>query len=99
MCCDAPESALLPPPVAAMRDEYGSSTPSIPTTGATRWMPSCVGKHTRYLGAQLVGGVFDGLDCAWPDVVRRCLTDPLPAGLIVASLDVDGVSLRIGPRP
>ena len=31
--------------------------------------------------------------------MRACLTDPLPAGLVVASLDGGGIGLRAGPVP
>jgi hypothetical protein len=36
---------------------------------------------------------------ACPPTVRSCLTDPLPAGLVVASLDDAGLRLRAGPAP
>jgi hypothetical protein len=43
--------------------------------------------------------VFAGHDPNWPEAVRRCLTEPLPVGLIVATLGTDGIDLRMGPRP
>ena len=55
--------------------------------------------YARWLGSQLLVAVFAGQDRDWPEAVRRCLADPLPTGLIVASLRADGVGLRAGPTP
>jgi hypothetical protein len=54
--------------------------------------------YIRWLGPQLFNA-FAAQDGNWPDAVRRCLHDPLPTGLIVASLGSGDVGLRAGPRP
>jgi hypothetical protein len=100
MCCDTPEAALLPPQVAAMLDQYRALQGKRPddwgdeSEGVARGLA-----YARWLGPQVLAAVFAGRDRDWPDVVRCCLGDPLPAGLIVASLGGDGAGLRAGPRP
>jgi hypothetical protein len=100
MCCDASEADLLPPPVAAMLDEYRA----LNAQRLTDWGDEIEGvgqgqAYARWLGSQVLEAVFSGETRNWPDLVRRCLVEPLPAGLIVATLGVDGVDLRIGPPP
>jgi hypothetical protein len=98
MCCDAPEAALLPPPLAAMLEDYRARQAERPTDWGDEIPGMARGQaYGRWLGARLVQAVFTGQD--WPDAVRGCLTDPLPAGLIVASLGADGIGLRAGPPP
>jgi hypothetical protein len=98
MCCDAPEAALLPPPLAAMLEDYRARQAERPTDWGDEIPGMARGQaYGRWLGARLVQAVFTGQD--WPDAVRGCLTDPLPAGLIVASLGTDGIGLRAGPPP
>jgi hypothetical protein len=43
--------------------------------------------------------VFSSQSEDWPAAVRACLDDPLPAGLVVASLGAGRVGLRAGPVP
>jgi hypothetical protein len=98
MCCDAPEAAMLPPPVAAMLEGYRARQAERPNDWGDELPGLARGQaYARWLGARLVEVVFTGQD--WPAAVRGCLTDPLPAGLIVASLDGGGIGLRAGPRP
>jgi hypothetical protein len=100
VCCDAPEAALLPPPVAAMLDEYRALNRERPNDwGDETWSVARGQAYARWLGSQLLVAVFAGRDRDWPEAVRRCLADPLPTGLIVASLGGDGVGLRAGPPP
>ena len=55
--------------------------------------------YGRWLGGRLLAAAFSGQLDDWPATVRACLTDPLPAGLVVASLDAAGIGLRAGPVP
>ncbi len=55
--------------------------------------------YGRWLGNRLLAAAFSGDLDDWPATVRACLTDPLPAGLVVASLDGGGIGLRAGPVP
>jgi len=100
MCCDAPEAALLPPPVAAMLEGYRSRNAERPNDWGAEADGVARGQgYARWLGAEVLKAAFAGRDRDWPEVVRRCLPDPLPAGLLVAVLDAGGVELRTGPRP
>jgi hypothetical protein len=57
--------------------------------------------YARWLGSRLLvmAGVLGGPAGDWPGVVRACLDDPLPAGLVVATVGAGGVGLRAGPVP
>ena len=89
---------MLPPPVAAMLEGYRARQAERPNDWGDELPGLARGQaYARWLGARLVEVVFTGQD--WPAAVRGCLTDPLPAGLIVASLDGGGIRLRAGPRP
>ena len=55
--------------------------------------------YARWLGNRLLAAVFSGQSEDWPATVRACLDDPLPAGLVVASLGAGRVGLRAGPVP
>jgi hypothetical protein len=100
MCCDPPAADRLPPPVAAMLEAYRALAAERPndwgdeTDGYARAQP-----YSRWLGVRLLGAVFSMELGDWPATVRSCLADPLPAGLVVASLDAGGVELRAGPTP
>jgi hypothetical protein len=100
MCCDEPEVDRLTPPVAAMLDEYRA----LNAERRYDWGDEIEGvargqAYARWFGSQLLEAVFAGQAHTWPELVRRCLADPLPAGLIVASLDTAGVALRAGAPP
>ena len=99
MCCDAPAAALLPPPIVAMLDEYRA----LNAERANDWGDEAEGlarglTFVRWLGPQLFM-VFAGQDRNWRAAVRRCLIDPLPTGLIVASVGANGIKVRTGPQP
>ena len=99
MCCTESEDALLPPRIAAMLDEYRALKARRPNDWGTEIEGLARGQeYIRWLGSDLFA-VFAGQDETWPDAVRRCLVDPLPTGLIVATVDHDGIALRSGPRP
>jgi hypothetical protein len=100
MCCDEGDGSALPPLVAAMLAEYrtlnagrrydwGGKTENVARGQA----------YARWLGPWILAAVFAGQDGDWPAAVRGFLPDPVPAGLIVASLAGDGVRLRAGPTP
>ncbi|HEV3464132.1 MAG TPA: hypothetical protein VG846_09135, partial [Actinomycetota bacterium] len=55
--------------------------------------------YGRWLGNRLLSEVFSTQPGDWPRTVRACLTDPLPAGLVVAALEAGGTRLRAGPAP
>ncbi|HSO54055.1 MAG TPA: CehA/McbA family metallohydrolase [Actinomycetes bacterium] len=55
--------------------------------------------YGRWLGNRLLTAVFTEQLDDWPATVRACLTDPLPAGLVVASVGAGGIGLRAGPVP
>jgi len=100
MCCDPPGADRLPPPVGAMLADYQARLAGRP--GDWGEESERVGRaqaYARWLGARLLAAALGGEDGDWPATVRACLTDPLPAGLIVASLAAAGVGLRAGPRP
>jgi hypothetical protein len=101
MCCDPPAVDRLPPPVAAMLATYRALRAERPhdwgeeSDGFDRAQP-----WGRWLGNRLLAAVFSMQADDWPATVRSCLTDPLPAGLVVATLAGDGeVGLRAGPVP
>jgi hypothetical protein len=100
MCCDNPAADQLPPRVAAMLEEYHARRAERPDDWGDEMEAVARGQpYGRWLGVRLLSAVFTGQESDWPEAVRACLTDPLPAGLIVASLDADGVGLRAGPAP
>jgi hypothetical protein len=101
MCCDPPAVDRLPPPVAAMLAAYRALRAERPndwgqeSLGYDRAQP-----YGRWLGNRLLAAVFSMRADDWPATVRACLGDPLPAGLVVATLAGDGeVGLRAGPVP
>jgi hypothetical protein len=101
MCCDPPAADRLPPPVAAMLAAYQALRAERPNDwgdevdGYDRAQP-----YSRWLGNRPLAAVFSMRLDDWPATVRACLTDPLPAGLVVATLTGDGeVGLRAGPVP
>jgi hypothetical protein len=101
MCCDPPAVDRLPPPVAAMLAAYRALRAERPndwgeeSDGYDRAQP-----YGRWLGNRLLAAVFRMQADDWPATVRACLGDPLPAGLVVATLAGGGVvGLRAGPVP
>src|SRR5436309_10996563 len=100
MCCDPPAADRLPPRVAAMLATYRDLAAERPadwggeSDGYARGQP-----YGRWLGVRLLAAVFAMQADDWPATVRACLPDPLPAGLVVASLDAAGCRLRSGPAP
>jgi hypothetical protein len=95
MCCDPPTAGLLPPPIAAMLEEYRARNAEHPTDWGEEFDGVGRGQaYARWLGPHLL---FAGGD--WPGTVRGSLPDPLPTGLVVATLGARGVGLRAGPRP
>jgi hypothetical protein len=95
MCCDPPTTALLPPPVGAMLEEYRAMQAERPTEWGGEFDEVGRGQaYARWLGPHLVFSAGD-----WPATVRAALPDPLPTGLVVATLEPVGVVLRTGPRP
>jgi hypothetical protein len=99
MCCDPPAADRLPPVVAAMLASYRALAAERPADwgdevdGYDRPQP-----YGRWLGNRLLAAVFTKPD-DWPGTVRACLEDPLPAGLVVATMDAGGIGLRAGPVP
>jgi hypothetical protein len=97
MCCDPPAADRLPPVVAAMLVSYRALAAERPADwgdevdGYDRAQP-----YGRWLGNRLLAAVFTKPD-DWPGTVRACLEDPLPAGLVVATMDAGGIGLRAGP--
>jgi hypothetical protein len=100
MCCDPPAADRLPPAVAAMLASYQALAAERPADwggevdGYDRAHP-----YSRWLGNRLLAAVFSMQLDDWPQTVRACLGDPLPAGLVVATLDAGGTGLRAGPVP
>ena len=99
MRCDPPAADRLPPQVAAMLAATGPWPPSGRPTGAASDGYARAQPYARWLGTRLLAAVFSMRLDDWPGTVRACLTDPLPAGLVVATLDAAGVGLRAGPVP
>jgi hypothetical protein len=100
MCCDPPAADRLPPPVAAMLARYRALAAERPGDwGGESDRFELANPYARWLGGRLLDAVFDMRPEDWPEVVRACLGDPLPAGLAVATLDAAGVGLRAGPVP
>jgi hypothetical protein len=100
MCCDPPAADRLPPPVAAMLARYRALAAERPTDwGGESDAWARAQPYGRWLGVRLLSEVFGIPPDDWPATVRACLTDPLPAGLVVASLDAAGLELRAGPAP
>jgi hypothetical protein len=100
MCCDPPVADRLPPPVAAMLASYRRLAAARPTDWGGESDAWARGQpYGRWLGVRLLSEVFGIVPDDWPATVRACLPDPLPAGLVVASLDDAGLSLRAGPAP
>jgi hypothetical protein len=95
MCCDPPTTALLPPPVGAMLEEYRALHDQRPTEWGGEFDEVGRGQaFARWLGPHLVFSAGD-----WPSTVRAALPDPLPTGLVVATLEPLGVSLHTGRWP
>ena len=98
MCCDLPESALAPAPVAAMLAEYRR----LQATSILDWgheVGAIPGDEYRTFFDlsrlwTLVGETGD-----WFEAVRRCLPDPLPRGLFVAHIHGSGMEVSSGPLP
>jgi hypothetical protein len=100
MCCDPPAADRLPPQVAAMLVAYRALAAERPADWGGESDAYAVGQpYGRWLGVRLLAAVFSLQADDWPATVRACLTDPLPAGLVVASLDDTGPRLRAGPAP
>ena len=100
MCCDPPATDRLPPQVAAMLDAYRALAGQRPRDwGGESDDYERAQPYARWLGGRLLAAVFSGQAGDWPGTVRGCLTDPLPAGLVVASLADGGTGLRAGPVP
>jgi hypothetical protein len=101
MCCDPPAADRLPPPVAAMLAAYRALAAERPLDWGDEFERYARGQpYGRWLGNRLLTAVFSMQLDDWPQTVRACLTDPLPAGLVVASLEAGrGIGLRAGPVP
>ena len=100
MCCDPPAADRLPPQVAAMLASYRALAAERPADWGGESDNYARGQpYGRWLGVRLLAAVFAMQADDWPATVRACLTDPLPAGLVVASLDDGGLRLRAGPAP
>src|ERR687895_158768 len=98
MCCDPPAADRLPPPVAAMLDRYRAMPAERPPDGGNG--PGGYAgarRHGLCPGNRLLSAVFSFQLDDWPQTIRACLTDPLPAGLVVACLEGTGTGLRAGP--
>jgi hypothetical protein len=101
MCCDPPPADRLPPQVAAMLERYRALAAERPEDwGGESEAFRQAQPYARWLGNRLIAAaVFGDQADDWPAAVRACLDDPLPAGLVVASLGAGGVGLRAGPVP
>src|SRR5215216_1424111 len=100
MCCDPPAAVRLPPQVAAMLATYRGLAAERPTDWGGESDAWARGQpYGRWLGVRLLSEVFGIPPDDWPATVRACLGDPLPAGLVVATLEDGGVRLRAGPAP
>jgi hypothetical protein len=101
MCCDPPSADRLPSQVAAMLERYRALAAERPEDwGGESEASRRAQPYARWLGNRLISAaVFGDQADDWPAAVRACLDDPLPAGLVVASLDAGGVGLRAGPVP
>jgi hypothetical protein len=100
MCCDPPAADRLAPPVAAMLARYRALAAERPLDWGGESEAYALGQpYGRWLGNRLLSEVFSTQPGDWPQTVRACLTDPLPAGLVVASLEATGTRLRAGPSP
>ena len=102
MCCDPPAADRLPPPVAAMLAGYRALAAERPADwGGESDAYAQAQPYARWLGSRLLAAsaAFSNEADDWPATVRACLTDPLPAGLVVASLATDGIGVRAGPVP
>jgi len=98
MCCDLPESSLVPAPVASMLAEYRR----LQATSILDWghevgdIPGDEYKPFLDL-SRLWTAVGETGD--WSEAVRRCVADPPPRGLCVARLHPDAVVVVSGPLP
>jgi hypothetical protein len=100
MCCDPPSTDRLPPEVAAMLERYRALAAERPEDwGGESEDYRRAQPYARWLGNRLLAAVFSGQGEDWPETVRACLGDPLPAGLTVATLRPGGVGVRSGPVP
>jgi hypothetical protein len=100
MCCDPPAADRLPPRVAAMLESYRALAAERPADwGGESDAYAAAQPYGRWLGGRLLAAAFSLQAGDWPATVRACLTEPLPAGLVVASLEDAGLRLRAGPAP
>src|ERR1044071_2450726 len=100
MCCDPPAADRLPPQVAALLESYRALAGERPADWGGESDAYAAGQpYGRWLGMRLLAAVFSLQAGDWPATVRSCLTEPLPAGLVVASGDDGGLRLRAGPAP
>ena len=98
MCCDLPESALAPAPVAEMLAEYRR----LQATSILDW-----GHEVGDIPGAEYGTFFElsrlwtlvGETGDWFEAIRRCVPDPLPRGLLVVRLEDSGVEVSSGPLP
>jgi hypothetical protein len=98
MCCEPPAADRLPPPVAAMLARYRALAAERPLDWGGESDAYAAGQpYGRWLGNRLLATVFSFQPDDWPQTVRAALTDPLPAGLVVATLAGGEPSLRAGP--
>ena len=92
MCCDPPAADRLPPRVAAMLADYRALAAERPADWGAESDAYHHGQpYGRWLGNRLLEAVFSLRRDDWPETVRACLTDPLPAALRPALRVVPGI--------
>ena len=99
MCCDPPAADRLPPRWRPCWPATGPWPPSARDWGDESAAYAVAQPYSRWLGNRLLAAVFGFQVHDWPETVRACLTDPLPAGLTVATLEAAGTRLRAGLAP
>ena len=95
MCCDLPESALAPAPVAEMLAEYRR----LQATSILDWgheVGDIPGDEYRAFFELSRLWTMVGETGDWFEAVRRCLPEPLPRGLLVVRLENSGVEVSCG---